>query len=241
MTNIFHYFVDSFNNLGGGFNDNKSNFISAIVIALILIFSKVDTNTILILVVVYLFYQKFIKEKQDKEVKHHKKHKKYKEILKHRDSGQLIKLFNKIYKFKKYNKKSYNKGKRHYNRFLNYIKDGDRGNENLKHVYDLAVNELNESLNSFISITLSLPAVAGYKDGKQISNLELDNQLSDACQDLYLYSIDELEHLLDKIHTEWETNKHVNASYVDRADIRLPKSSNFKDILYDNKFSIYNL
>jgi MFS superfamily sulfate permease-like transporter len=241
MGNIFKFFIETFNNSGGGFNDKKSNFISAIVIGLILIFANVDTNIILIIVAVYFFYQKFIQETQNKEIKHHKKHKKYKEILKHKDSGQLVKIFNKIYKFKKHNKKSYNQGKHHYNRFLKYIKDGDRGNENLKHVYDLAVNELNESLNQFISMTLSLPVYAGYVNGKQVSNLELDNQLSDACQELYLYSIDELEHLLDKIHTEWETNKHVNASYVDRADIRLPKSSNFKDVLYDNKYSIYNL
>jgi len=239
--NIFKYIIESFNNSGGGFNDNKINFISAIVICLILNFANFNTNTILIVVVVYFFYQKFIQGKQNKVIKNHKKHKKYKEILMHKDSGTLVKIFNKIYKFKKYNKKSYNKGKKHYNRFLQYIKDGDRGNENLKHVYDLAVNHLNESLNIFISITLSLPAYAGYVNGKQVSNLELDNQLSDACQELYLYSIDELEHLLDKIHTEWNTNKNINASYVDRIDIRLPKSSNFKDILYDPKYSIYNL
>jgi hypothetical protein len=241
MGNIFKFLIESFNNSGGSFNDNKSNFVSAIVIGLLLIFANVDTNTILIVVAVYFFYQKFIQEEQNKDIKHHKKHKKYKEILKHKDSGQLVTIFNKIYKFKKHNKKSYNQGKKHYNRFLKYIEYGDRGNENLKHVYDLAVNHLNESLNQFISMTLSLPACAGYVNGTQVSNLELDNQLSDACQELYLYSIDELEHLLDKIHTEWETNKHVNASYVDRADIRLPKSSNFKDVLYDNKYSIYNL
>jgi ABC-type nickel/cobalt efflux system permease component RcnA len=240
MVNVFKFFIDTFNNSSGGFNANKSNFISAIVIALALIYFDIKANTVLILVAVYFFYQKYIEE-QNKEIKHHKKHKKYKDILTHKDSGQLIKIFNKIYKFKKYNKKSYNQGKKCYNRFLKYIKDGDRGNENLKHVYDLAVNELNESLNQFISMTLSLPAVAGYKKGTQISNLELDEQLSAACEELYMYSIDLLEHLLNEIHTEWETNKHRGASYVDRADIRLPKPSDFKDILYDNKFSIYNL
>jgi len=241
MGNILKFFIESFNNSGGSFNDKRRNFISAVVIGLLLIFANVDTNTILIIVAVYFFYQKFIQEEQNKEINHHKKHKKYKDILKHKNNEPLIKIFNKIYQFKKYNKKSYNQGKKHYNRFLMYIKDGDRGNENLKHVYDLAVNQLNESLNQFISMTVSLPAYAGYVNGIQVSNLELDNQLSDVCQELYLYSIDELEHLLDKIHIEWETNKNVNASFVDRADIRLPKSSNFKDILYDPKYSIFNL
>lgn len=239
MVNIINYFIESFTD-GKGFISQESNLFTTIIIILLLMYANIDTNTLIIIIAVYIFYQKYITDKKSKTIKSHKK-KKYKEILNHRDSGQLVKIFDKIYKFKKYNKKAYNAGKTHYNRFLLYIKDGDRGNENLKHVYDLACSELNESLNNFISITISLPAVAGYKKGKQVSNLELDGQLEGACKELYMYSVDLCEHLLNEIRKEWDTNKSIKSAYVDKADLVLPNPSNVGDILYDNKFSVYNL
>ena len=49
------------------------------------------------------------------------------------------------------------------------------------------------------------------------------------------------EHLLDTIHTEWETNKNINSSNMDRHTLRLPKANNVNDILYNNHFNIFNI
>jgi len=212
---------------------DKKNLIYYVIIVLIFKFVDIQVNTILILGMAFYIHHQFLKDK-DKKI-----NKKDKEINK--GSNHLLKIFDRLHKFKKFNPKSYNNGKKHYNNFLYYIEVGDKGADNLKHVYDLAVNELNESLNLFISITVSLPAYSGYKDGNIVRNLQLDHTLNEICSDLYKYSIDSLEHLTHLIHKDWENNKNINSSYIDKLDLRLPKASNFKDILYSDKFSLYNL
>jgi hypothetical protein len=240
MLNFKDFIIDEFNNDGKGKYDNKTNIILFVSLLLFLSYCDLQTNTLLILMVVYFIHQKYI-SKQNDVIKTDKKKKNFKNILHHKDSHILLKIFNKLYKFKTFNKRSYKSGKKHYNKFLNYIDIGDRGNENLKHIYDLAVTELNESLNTFISITVSIPAVSSYKKGKKTRDLELDNQLIEVCKELYEYSINALEHLLDTIHVEWETNKNINSSNVDRHSLRLPKANNVNDILYNNNFNIFNI
>jgi len=240
MLNFKDFIIDEFNNDGKGKYDNKTNIILFVTLLLFLSYCDLQTNTLLILMVVYFIHQKYI-NKQNDVIKTERKRKNFKNILNHQDSHILLKIFNKLYKFKKFNKRSYKSGKKHYNKFLNYIDISDRGNDNLKHLYDLAVNELNESLNTFISITVSIPAVSSYKKGKKTRDLELDNQLIEVCKELYEYSINVLEHLLDTIHVEWETNKNINSSNVDRHSLRLPKANNVNDILYNNNFNIFNI
>jgi len=240
MLNFKDFIIDEFNNDGKGKYDKKTNIILFVSLLLFLSYCDLQTNTLLILIVSYFIYQKYI-SKQNEVIKIDKKKKNFKNILKHRDSNVLLKIFNKLYKFKKFNKKSYKSGKKHYNKFINYIEYSESGNDNLKHLYDLAVNELNESLNTFISITVSIPAVSSYKNGRKNRDLELDHQLIEACKELYEYSINELEHLLDTIHTEWETNKNINSSNLDRHHIRLPKANNVNDVLYNNNFNVFNI
>ena len=237
MKGFIIHFLNTFTNKHNANIHNKSNIVVFVITILLLIYLEIPTNVLIIIIFVYFVYQKYI---QDTDKKHDtiKKKKKYKKILKHHDRN-LSKILDKLYKFKKYNKKSYKLGIKKYEQFLYYIDLFKKGVDNKKHIYDLAETSLTESLNDFISITVSLPAKASYKNGNKIRDLELDNRLKEIVDELDLYSIELLEYIGKQVNDEWKNNINNSCSPVDLPSFQLPQASNINDILYSENRSIY--
>ena len=161
--------------------------------------------------------------------------------MKFNDRRELVKILNKLHKFKKYNKPAYKSGMKNYERFLYYIDIGKKGVHLKKHIYDLSSTALNESLNAFISITVALPAKTSYINGERIRDLELDVKLREIVDELYLYSMDLLEYMAESVNKDWEENKNIYSSPVISPNHKIPRASNVEDKLYSDKYSIYNL
>lgn len=237
MKGFINYFTNTLSNKKNHGIHNKNNLVVFILIILILVYFNIPTNYLIIFIFIYFIYQKYINS-IDQEHKKINKKKNYKRILTHSDRN-LTKILDKLHKFKKYNKKVYKSGIKKYERFLYYIDTFKNGVENKKHMYDLANTYLKESLNDFISMTVSLPAKASYKNGKKIRDLELDNRLKEIIDELELYSIELLEYIGKEVNDEWKHNININCSPVDLPSFQLPQASNLNDVLYSKNLSIY--
>ena len=239
MRNIIDFFIETFNLKSNNLYESKFIFCSFIFIVLVMRFLSIQTSTIAIIAVSYYIHKKYIEE-QNKVIEKDKKHGKFKRILKRPDKKLYI-IFKHLHKFKKYSKKTYNSGKSTYNGFLKTIHYAKHGCDNYKHLFDVSVLKLNESMNLFMSLTHSLPVITSYIKGQYIRDLELDHRLSEILKELYEYSIHLLENMVLKIQIDWKTNKNTRSADIRMGDFKLPKPSDINDILYSDKFTLYNI
>jgi len=127
-------------------------------------------------------------------------------------------LLIKIKKFKKYNKVSYKQGVKYLRKFIKTINILEHDNiMNYNQYFENAHIYLKESINSFQSITISLPErgyikAIKYGDFKPTKKM---NELGSICKELYNECFYILYNLSIKFNKQWSENPNIYTKEID--------------------------
>ncbi len=153
-------------------------------------------------------------------------------------NSDINELLVKIKNFKKYNKVSYKQGVKYLRKFIKTINILEHNNiMNYNQYFENAHIYLKESINSFQSITISLPErgyikAIKYGDFKPTKKM---NELGNICKKLYNECFYILHNLSIKFNKQWSENPNI---YTKEIDINTDNTENYNKYM-DMNWSLY--
>ena len=218
--------------------------IILIFIIFILLFRNFDINIIFILgflLNVILFHKEIIKILKDLI----KSENKYEKIIEDNQrqkkdisfDNEINKIINKLNKYSKYNKNSYEEGYNHIKNFMIIIHDLERSDiGHPKQYFENAEFHLKKSLNSFQSISFSVPEENFIRSLKynKYEQTKLGNKIGKLCKKLHKHCYYLLYNLSLRFNEDWSNKPDIYKTEI------IYNSENVEPNEYDyEKWNLY--